>query len=56
MEPHVTKRLVDSAIFRSENAEVGVLIDDDDRAASTYPIIKQSDVKHASGKVKKIRY
>jgi hypothetical protein len=60
MEPHVTKRLVvDSAIFQSENAEVRKLIGDDDSstimacwAANTHPIIKQSDVDHASGGVK----
>lgn len=50
-----------SAIFQSENVEVGVVIGDDDssilaacRAASTRPIIKQSDVTHASGGVKTI--
>jgi hypothetical protein len=60
MEPHVAKKLVvDSAIFQSDNAEVGVSIDDDSstaaacQAASTHPIIKQSDVNHDSGGVKK---
>jgi hypothetical protein len=60
MELHVAKRLVvDNAIFQSDNAEVGVLTEDDDsstaaacRAASTHPIIKQSDVNHASGELR----
>jgi hypothetical protein len=65
MEPHVAKRLVvDSAIFQSENAEVGMLIGDDDssttvacQAASIHPpIIEQSNVDHATGGVKKQLY
>lgn len=62
MEPHVAKKLVvDSEILRGENLEVGILVGDDDsstiaacRAAANHPIIKQSDVNHTSGGVKKI--
>jgi hypothetical protein len=61
---HVAKRLVvDSAIFESENVEVGMLIGDDGsstiaacQAASFHPIIKQSNVNHASGGIKKQLY
>jgi hypothetical protein len=57
MEPHVAKRLVvDCAPFQSENVEVAMLRGDGDsstiaacHAASTHPIIKHSDVNHASG-------
>jgi hypothetical protein len=52
---------VESAIFQSENVETGVLTGDDDsstnaayRGASIHPIIKESDVNHTSGGVKKI--
>jgi hypothetical protein len=49
------KLVVDNAIFQSENSETGV---DDScttaacQAASTHPIIRQSDVSQASGGVK----
>lgn len=64
MEPHVAKKvIVESEILREQNIEVGVLIGDDDsstiaacRAASNHPIIKQSDINHASGGVKKNLY
>lgn len=64
MEPHVAKKLVvDSDILKAQNIEVGVLVGDDDsstiaacRAAANHPIIKQSDVNHTSGGVKKKLY
>lgn len=64
MEPHVAKKIVvESDVLRINNVEVGVLIGDDDsstisacRSASKHPIIKQSDVNHTSGGVKKKLY
>nr|XP_012218851.1 PREDICTED: uncharacterized protein LOC105670095 [Linepithema humile] len=64
MEVHVAKKIVvESEILRNENVEIGVLVGDDDsstiaacRAAANHPIIKQSDVNHTSGGVKKKMY
>lgn len=64
MEPHVAKNLiVYSSVLRTANAEVGVLIGDDDsttnavcQAASKHPIIKQSDMNHTSDGLKKKLY
>lgn len=64
MEAHVAKKIVvESEILRNANIEVGILVGDDDsstiaacRAASSHPIIKQSDVNHTSGGVKKKIY
>lgn len=64
MEAHVAKKIVvESEILRNENIQIGVLVGDDDsstiaacRAASSHSIIKQSDVNHTSGGVKKKIY
>ncbi|XP_043286870.1 uncharacterized protein [Venturia canescens] len=64
MEPHVAKNLVNSSkILKSHNIEVGVLVGDDDsstiaacRATSEHPIVKFSDINHASGGVTKELY
>ncbi|XP_048514968.1 uncharacterized protein LOC125501888 [Athalia rosae] len=59
MEPQVAKKIVvESDVLRINKVEVGVLIGDDDSSTIDikHPIIKQSDVNHTSGGVKKQLY
>lgn len=60
----ISQRLIiESEVLKAQNLEVGVFIGDDDnssiaqcRAASSYPIIKESDTNHAAKGVKKQLY
>lgn len=53
VELHIAKRLMDKAIFQSENVETGGMRGDDS-SRSTHPIIRQSNFTHASGGVQTI--